>query len=127
MHTLLFSSQGAVIIAVFSVAAWIIGHQSSHCVAIKTGRAQPMPILQNIMGLETFLGFAFLGWFAYQIGIVDALILLGLSLVVRLFIVKAEVAVGLTKQAWIISTLGVAVVPVALGGLVWFIQSQNLN
>lgn len=125
MHMLLFSKEGAVIIAIFSLAAWIIGHQSSHCLNITTGRVRPIPLVQNIMGLETFAGFAFLGWFAYEVGVLEALTLMAISWILRLFIVKIEHITGLTQRAWLISTLGVVIVPIALGGLVWLILAQN--
>ena len=57
----------------------------------------------------------------------DAAILFGLSIIVRLFIIKVEQALGLTKHAWIISTFGTVIVPVALLGLVWLVRSQILN
>lgn len=97
---------------------WTIGHQGSHCFALRTGQAELNLTLARIMGVETFAGILFLAWYAYMQGIVAALWLTGGSFIFRLLLVKIESMVGLTQRAWLINVAGIAFVPALLAVLV---------
>lgn len=119
------SDDGAIVAIGFSCAAWIIGHQSSHCVAIKSGNAPPIPVVQNIMGFETLFGSIFLAWFAYQISILDAIILYAISFPGRIIFVQSEKGLGLSKREWLISLTGIILVPAILLALAIFIRQYS--
>ena len=119
----LLTERSIIIFLVFAVVAWIIGHQSSHVAALKTGQATLGYWTATFMGLETFAGLLFLIWYGYQTHWYYAVILLCFSLVARPLLIVIERIVGLTERAWIISVLGIVIVPVALAGLVWLVLS----
>jgi hypothetical protein len=119
----LLTEQSIVVFLVFPIVAWIIGHQSSHMAAVKSGQADLSPPVALVMGLETFAGLLFLVWYGYQTRWYFAVALFGVSLLLRLPLVAIERAVGLTKRAWVISTTGIIVVPAALIWLVYLMSS----
>jgi len=62
-----FSLQNLLVFGLYTVVAWIIGHQSTHIASLKAGQATLNYPLAFVMGLETFLGLLFLVWFGYRI------------------------------------------------------------
>ena len=112
-----------VVFLVYPIVAWIIGHQSSHIAAAKSGKADLSGAVAVVMGLEIFAGFLFLIWYGYQTRWSFTVALFGFSLLLQLPLIVIERAIGLTKRAWVISTGGVIVVPAALIGLVYLTPS----
>jgi hypothetical protein len=123
----MLTAQFSALTTLFSLCAWFIGHQASHCAAYQSGNAELSHPVAFIMGLETFLGAIFLAWFAYMDGIAHADGLLALSFVFRLALVKLESAVGLTRKAWAISLSGIFAIPALLIGLVMLVLHPILN
>jgi hypothetical protein len=115
------TSQWSTLSLMYGLCGWFIGHQSSHCFALRTGQVKLNPLLAIVMGIETFLGAAFLAWFAYMEGIYDALLLFALAFALRFAIVKIEHWSGLTQRAWVISITGIAAVPVLVAALVYLV------
>jgi hypothetical protein len=118
MGRIMLTAQFSALTTLFSLCAWFIGHQSSHCAAYVTAQVKLSRPLAVIMGLETFLGTAFLIWYAYMDTIGHAVGLVVLSLIARIVLVKLERMMGLTQKARAISLTGIVVVPVLLIGLV---------
>jgi len=123
----MLTAQFSALTILFSLSAWFIGHQSSHCAAYRAGSVELSRTLAVIMGLETFLGAIFLAWFAYMDGIAHAAGLFALSLVVRLALIKLESSSGLTRKAWAISLSGIFAVPALLIGLVMLVLHPLSN
>ena len=84
-------------------------------------------MLARIMGIETFAGILFLIWFAYMRGLAVAVWLAVGSFIVQLVLVRFESTFGLTKRAWIISLVGIPLVPALVSALVWLVLSPISN
>ena len=112
------TAQWSALTLMYGLCGWFIGHQSSHCFALRAGQVKLNPLLAIIMGIETFLGAAFLLWFAYMEGIYNAILLFAFAFVFRFAIIKIEQWSGLTQRAWTISIAGVIAVPALVTGLV---------
>ena len=123
----MLTAQFSALTVVFGLCAWFIGHQSSHCAAYVTGKVELSRQVAVIMGLQTFLGAAFLVWFAYMDSFAHAAGLFALSIIVRFALVKLEGAVGLTRKAWAISLAGIVAVPVLLIGLIGLVLHPIQN
>ena len=91
----MLTAQFSALTILFSLCAWFIGHQASHCAAYRAGSVELSNPVALIMGLETFLGLIFLAWFAYMDGISHAASLFALSFVVRLALVNEVHVVAL--------------------------------
>ena len=120
MHMLL-TPQLSALVAVSGLLGWITGHQASHCFALQAGRAELNFTLARIVGLETFSGVLFLVWYAYMLGIRAAIWLAVLAFIFRLCLVWLEKPLGLIQRGWIISLVGIPLVPVLLAALVWLV------
>jgi hypothetical protein len=112
------TAQWSTLTLMYGLCGWFIGHQSSHCFAVRTGQARLNPFLAIIMGIETFIGAAFLAWFAYMEGIYNAIWLFALAFVFRVATIRIERMLGLTQRAWAISLTGIIAVPTLVTGLV---------
>lgn len=123
----MLTAQFSALTTLFSLCAWFIGHQASHCAAYQSGKVELGHPVAFIMGLETFLGAIFLAWFAYMDGIAHAAGLLALSFVLRLALGKLESALGLTRKAWAISISGIFTVPALLFVLVMLVLHPISN
>src|SRR5260221_6462401 len=123
----MLTAQFSALTILFSLCAWFIGHQASHCAAYQARNVELSHPIACIMGLETFLGLIFLAWFAYMDGIPHAAGLLALSFVVRLALVKLENVLGLTQKAWVISLSGIVAVPALLISLVMLVLHPISN
>src|ERR1700682_2086875 len=121
----MLTAQFSALTILFSLCAWFIGHQASHCAAYRAGNVELSNPVALIMGLETFLGLIFLAWFAYMDGISHAARLFALSFVVLLAPVKLENVFGLTQKAWAISLSGIVAVPALLISLVMLVLSND--
>ena len=86
----ILSQQNLIVFALYSVVAWIIGHQASHIANLKTGQASLNWSLAFAMGLETFLGLLFLVWFGYRTSWYQAVLLFVVSLAVRPVLIVIE-------------------------------------
>jgi hypothetical protein len=118
---MLLTPQLSALVAVSGLLAWITGHQASHCFALEAGRAELNFTFARIKGRETFSGILFLVWYAYMLGIRSAIWLAVLAFIVQLCLVWVEKPLGLVQRAWIISLVGIPLVPVLLAALVWLV------
>ena len=123
----MITAQYSALTVLYGLCGWFIGHQSSHCFAFRAGKVKLNPLLARIMGIETFLGIVFLGWFAYMEGIYYAIGLFALSFVFRFAIIKIEQWSGLTQKAWAISVSGIVAVPALLISLVLLVLHPISN
>jgi hypothetical protein len=117
----MLTAQFSALVILYGLCGWFIGHQSSHCIALQQGKAHLNPILASIMGIETFLGLAFIFWFAYMDGIYSAIGLFAVAFVFRLATIRIERWTTLTRKAWLISFGGIVAVPALLSCLIFLV------
>ena len=120
----IFSQRNIIVLFIYSILAWIVGHQSSHIAYVRSGQGRFNSLLLFIMGLETFFAFAFILWFGYRVSWYLAVILFVLSFFVRLILVAIEQRIGLTQRAWVISTSGIILVPALLVLLIMIVERE---
>jgi hypothetical protein len=116
----LLTPHDSAILTLSGLLAWITGHQASHCAALLTGRAEYFA-LAGVMALEPWAFTFFLIWYAYMQGIRAAIWLVIFSFIFQICLVGLERSFGLTKRAWIISLVGIPLVPVIIATLVWLV------
>ena len=63
----------------------------------------------------------FLVWYAYIMGVRAAIWLVVLAFMFRLCLVWLEKPLGLIQRAWIISLVGIPLVPILVATLIWMV------
>jgi hypothetical protein len=129
------SPQEFVLVMLFGFLTWIVMHQGSHgwyyTQDIREGHRRyagnSSPLLILIMGFEQYIFFLSIIWFVYMMGIYAAFKLFCLSFIFWLCLIKTEYWTGLRYKAWIISTSGVAIVPMLLVALIWVVRFPISN
>jgi hypothetical protein len=101
----------------YSVVAWIAGHQASHIHFLRIGRADLHPFLVILMVISQWLCLLYLIWYVYEAGFKSAVVLVCISLALRLPLIALERLV-LQGSEWRITVGGIVVAPVLLACLV---------
>jgi hypothetical protein len=99
----------------YSVVTYLHGHQGSHLVAIKTGKAtlNPIFVVPLVIYNWLFLPWLFLAWLlAYKIVWQDAAIFFGAAFIFRLIWTKVGIVTGAIRSAWALSLLGIPAIPI---------------
>lgn len=104
------------IAAMYSVFAYLRGHQASHLFAVSAGQATLNPLLITILLLYHWLfwPWLFLIWFAYKTDWRYGLAAFVIGLVFQLIWAKVASVTGAIKNAWAISLIGIPTMPVLL-------------
>src|SRR5437879_537507 len=105
------------ITVMYSIVAYLHGHQGSHLVAIKSGQATLNPILLGILrgyNWLLFMPWLFLIWYGYKTVWWYAVGAFVIAWVFRLLWTKIGVVTGAIKNAWAISLVGIPIIPVLL-------------
>ena len=107
------------IVLLYSMVAFITGHQGSHAFSIKTGLSTLNPVLTLLLGLYSLpFPILFLIWIGYKTIWWYAVSIFFMSLIFRLIWTKITIETGLVKSAWAISLLGIIIIPFLLFGIV---------
>jgi len=127
--------QEFVLVMLFGLLTWFVMRQGSHgwyyTQDFREGHRRyagnSSPLLVLIMGHEQYIFLALIILFVYMMVIYAALKLFCLYFIFWLCLIKTEYWTGLRYKAWIISTSGVAIVPVLLAALVWIVRFPISN
>ena len=106
-----------VIASLYSLSSYFLGHQGSHLAALRAGTAVLNPVLVLPLVVYNWLSFlplGFLIWCGYKTVWWYAVGTFLVGWVIRLAMIKIEMASGLTRSAWAISLLGILVIPASL-------------
>jgi hypothetical protein len=117
----------------YSVLAYVHGHQGSHIAAIVSGQATLNPLFLWILLVYNWLFFVpwlFLIWFGYKTSWWYAVGALAIGFVFRLLWTKIGIVTGAIKDAWAISLIGIPIIPVLLLFMVkltlWSTETSSL-
>lgn len=132
------------LVVAYSLWCYILGHQMSHVIYAQQGSMRLVPprvgeeffvlflgknlggaaarrlslFLQHtfplIVGIERVLGIALLIYFGYVSQWYLALALYAIGFIGQFIVVQVEIAIGLQRQAWVISLAGLPVLPIVL-------------
>jgi hypothetical protein len=105
----------------YSLVAYFHGHQGSHVVAVRLGGAELSPVLTNVLNGYGWLypiSWLFLIWYGYKTIWWYAASVFVFGFVFRLLWTKLEMASGLIRNAWLISLVGIPVIPLLLVSMV---------
>lgn len=124
----MFSESFILITILYGFSSYFHRHQGSHLLAIRDGKASLNPILIRIMQAFnlTFLPWFLMLWVAFETVWYYPILIILFSQIISFGLVFIETKFNLAKSAWLISLIGVVVIPVCLLIIILIVSSGSL-